>query len=422
MRVLMVGSGEAFHLEPLTRCLKLADPSCRVESHGLFRVQPDGRWIYLDESPVFDAVHQLEEQPREIVKAGRIARSSARPPRRKHLPLYLAGVRMIQQSVLWWRDARRFRKQFDQLLDGIDVIHLQGLGETHALRWVLGGVPKPIVASCWGSDIFRIQQPILTLAQRRIFERASAITVTGSESVGIILARYGRHLAPKIHNTYFNPDIGDYATGDREAASASVRERWNIPPDRLIVCIGHNGNPDGQHSGVIESLANLDRTARQRLFVLLPMTYGGDLAYRKQIERALGELAVDGMILEDYLSDAEMKAMRLATDVFVFAPVSDGFSSSVSQALAAGSVVILGSWLPYAMRRSAGFEYVEVDRASDAGRALGEVLRAWPEPQQTAISNRALSSEFFDPMHIGNTWHEVYESAVGRFRETGNAK
>ena len=111
------------------------------------------------------------------------------------------------------------------------------------------------------------------------------------------------------------------------------------------------------------------------------------------------------------MSNAEVARQRLASDLFVFAPISDAFAASVSQALLSGSVVICGSWLPYTARRRAGFQYWEIDAPSQLAETLRDILRRWPQPLADCAGNPALAKAFFDSERLGKQWYAAYADA-----------
>src|SRR5690606_20863873 len=110
-------------------------------------------------------------------------------------------------------------------------------------------------------------------------------------------------------------------------------------------------------------------------------------SHRKAVSTLVADSGVEGIVLEDFLSEDQMSQLRLATDILVYAPVSDAFSASVSQSLAAGNVVIVGAWLPYKTRQRAGFYYHEIDQVSLAGIALESVIENLPFEREKCEKN-----------------------------------
>lgn len=414
LRVLMVGKGYAYHVEPLAQCIKIACSKIQLEIQGLQETKTDGTRNYPKSSPVFDAVHQFPwsidgQRPKyKSLKKKAI--------KQKFQPIWMQCARLFFRSISFGKYLK-YDRYFASLISEVDVIHLQSLFYTPALRWLLSNRNIPIVASCLGSDVLRESNILRTLTQQQLLRLASAITVTGSEFKEIVLSKYGRELSSKIHETFFDPQIERFSNSSRTEASKRFRNCLSVPLGSFIVCIGHNGYPEGQHLDLIKSIAAIEKSKKDSLFFVVPMTYGASNDYQELVSQMLYEAGLFGIVLKEFLPEGELKDLRLATDILIYAPVSDAFSASVSQALAAGSAAILGSWLPYKARQRAGFEYWEIDTPAEAGQMLEHILESWPEAQFQSEPNRKLSAEFFSQERIGQQWINVYESAIQRFKE-----
>lgn len=417
LKVLMIGKGDACHLEPLARCIKRACPEIQLEVQGLRETTTDGARNYPKSSTVFDAVHQFPWS----VDGKRPKHKSPKKKPVKHTsklnPIWMQCAGFFCRSVFSGISSK-YARHFESLLNGVDVIHLQSLFHKPALRWLISNNPNiPIVASCWGSEVLRQGDLFRTLHQQQLLRFASAITMTGNEYKEVVLSKYGRKLLPKIYETFFNPQVEGFSDSNRSEASQRFQARWNVPTDRTIICVSHNGHLGGQHLDLIESIAKIDENKKDPLFFVAPMTYGASEEYQDLISSTLTEKGLSGIVLKEFLTEDELKDLRLATDILIYAPISDAFSVSVSQALAAGSVAILGSWLPYKTRRRAGFKYWEIDSPGEAGQMLNEILEDWPKAKLQSEPNRKLSAEFFCPERIGQQWIDVYKSAIQNFRK-----
>jgi len=417
LKVLMIGKGNAYHLEPLARCVKIACPEIQLEVQGLQETTTDGARSYPKSSTVFDAVHQFPwsvdgKRPKHKSQNKKLAKHTS-----KFHPIWMQCAGFFFRSVFSGISSK-YARHFESLLEGVDVIHLQSLFHTPALRWLLLNKPDiPIVVSCWGSEVLRQSDLFRTLHQQQLLRLASGITITGNEFKEVVLSKYGRDLLPKIHEAFFNPQVEGFSDSNRSEASQRFQARWNIPTDRTIICVSHNGLSGGQHLDLIESIVTIDKNKKDSLFFVVPMTYGAGSEYQDLISRTLSKKGLPGIVLKEFLTEDELKDLRLATDILIYAPVSDAFSASVSQALAAGSVAILGSWLPYKARRRAGFKYWEIDSPGEAGQMLNEILEDWPKAKLQSEPNRKLSAEFFCQERIGQQWINVYKSAIQNFRE-----
>ena len=417
LKILMIGKGDAFHLEPLGRCIKRACPEIRLEVQGLRETTIDGTWNYPKSSTVFDAVHQFPwsidgKRPKNKLPKKKPVKHAS-----KLNPIWMQCAGFFCRSVFSGISSK-YARYFESLLKGVDVIHLQSLFHKPALRWLLSkNLDVPIVASCWGSEVLRQNDLFRTLHQQQLLHIASAITMTGNEYEEVVLSKYGRELLPKIYETFFNPQVENFSCSNRSEASQRFQARWNIPMGRIIISVGHNGYLGGQHLDLIESIAEIDGSKKNSLFVVVPMTYGAGSEYQELISNTLHEKGLSGIVLKEFLTEDELSDLRLATDILIYAPESDAFSASVSQALAAGNAAILGSWLPYKARRRAGFKYWEIDSPGEAGRMLNKILNDWPRAKLQSEPNRKLSAEFFCQERIGQHWVNVYKKAIQNFRE-----
>jgi glycosyltransferase involved in cell wall biosynthesis len=242
-------------------------------------------------------------------------------------------------------------------------------------------------------------------------KKAAAITVTGPEFREIVLSKYGRDLDGRICNAFYSPCVEPYVEGDRVAARHRIDVFLGSRTDQKLVMIGHNGFSQNQHLKILSSLAHIPEKAREKWFLIIPMGYGSDEVYRSEVETRMKQIG-SGVVIHHFLSDEKLVDLRLATDVLIYTPISDAFSATVSQALAAGSTIILGSWLPYKLRLRAGFRYLEIDSPDEAGAALLEVVDAHESWQETCASNRQISRDFFDAIRVGTEWAQIYRKSM----------
>jgi len=297
-------------------------------------------------------------------------------------------------------------------LASIDIVHLQSLFPTAAYAWLLGGIRKPLVISCWGSDILRESDPSLTLGHLHLLNSAGAITTTGIENREVILAKYGRRLEARLYDTYFNPGI-----------QPLLNRLGSVPPryvrgceGKWRVCLGHNGFEQGNHRRLLASVAKLPESVKQHIELLIPMTYGATLSYREEIRRLARDAGCTFRLFDAFMPPEAMVALRRDTDILVFAAVSDGFSATVSQALAAASVVIVGAWLPYKTRRMTGFHYHEMHSPDDAGTVLATILHDWRSECDKAVANSSLAATLFAERRLGEGWLKAYQGALDSSR------
>jgi len=401
----MVGQNPIMYLEPLAEAIKSAEPEINLAIAGL--TEPTGRDVMEERSGVFDhyypELNPIRQDP-DVDAKNWLARIWKR-----------GKARILRRAAI-----REVATDFAKIRERVDLINVQGLFLNPIHRWLLHERELPYVVTCWGSDVLRTTKARTIAVQQRLLQGAGSVTVSTPELKESLLAKYGRALAPKVCQAFFfPPGVHSAGRAARPPARDSFRRRHQVDEDKIVVCVGHNGNPGGQHRELLESLRREGKAHREKLFVVLPMTYGGDPKYRSSVREVFEALGCEGVILEQYMSAEEIEELRLATDIFIYAPVSDAFSASVSEALAAGNVVLLGSWLPYNLRRRAGFRYWEFDTPESAGEVLVDVLNRWPKPARETESNRELSISFFTREKVGRGWTRAYQQALEAHRSAG---
>lgn len=309
-------------------------------------------------------------------------------------------------------NGNRIQSQLQQY----DLLHVQSIFSSRLLKLLmkLKNLP-PIVVSLWGSDVMRSSDMKLLTVQQKFLRRVDLITATGIEFKQIVLAKYGHDLAPKIRETYFSANFDLLsATVNLEKSKAKVwmAKKLGLAPNKHIVAVGHNGSPQNQHLEVIQQFASLSDGLKSQLQILVQMSYGGSSAYKMQVEQALASVGLSGVVSDEFFSNTEMPYLRKCVDVFIYTPISDAFSATVTQALTAGCIVVTGSWLPYSRRRRSGFRYWEVDEFAELPLMLEDLVTNLPRHQEHVAPNANLGLEFFDEQRLGRQWADVYREAI----------
>ncbi len=420
MRVLFVGSSSNAVIEPLAGCLRAADPDIHITTAGLTEPPNYARAQPREGSAISEVVRELD--PRVVFAQRRGGMTATSPS--GSAPASSAGRAQHLAKALYSRFGSVLTPYVRRSLRGVlegsyDLIHLHSLFRTPVHEALCGHRGTPLVVSCWGSDVFRTSEMRLLALQQRVLRRADAITASGPEFREVVLSKYGRDLGDRIHSTFFAPGLETVLGRDAAAGRRLFCDRHGLPGDRKILCVGHSGFPEGQHVDLIRGLEVLAPAHREGLQLVVPMTYGCGDDYRRAVATAAESAGFPATIVSEYMTDDQMAEMRCASDILLYAPTSDAFSASVSQALAVGTVCVVGSWLPYKTRHRAGFRFWEIDHPSDSGVVLAPLLERWEESLSECAVNRGLSVDFFDPERLGRGWLDAYEAAIDRFATVG---
>lgn len=424
--VVMLGMVNTSFLEPTAESIKFVNPELDLGVAGLFELKSKGGREIQQENEFFDRCYPSLSWDRIKRKAAvrkKVSRIVQFDPNQKSAEAKQRRVsndsKIIKRLVstplkiaFTYLKGRSLLNKTREIAAGYDLLHLIGIFMDSEGLVFLNQVGKPYVVTCVGSDILRTDDPVVLMNQRIVLNGAAAITVTNHELKEIVLAKYGRHLESKMHIAFFKQDVETLCSGDRAKAEIEFKAKHNIATNSLVVCVGHNGHFYNGHLEMLDSIAELPKATRERIHLVVPMTYGGTDDYREAVTLALDEVGLDSTLLFEYMDSAELESFRLATDILIHAPISDAFSGTVTQCLAAGSAVITGSWLPYSTRKRIGLKFWEIDERAQAGNTLGMLVDAWDELPAYKERNQKISAEFFGMQNIGKGWVSVYESAL----------
>ncbi len=244
---------------------------------------------------------------------------------------------------------RLFRKRIIRKYIGKDdVIDIQWCGFYYA-RYMkfLSRHNDKIIATPFGSDVLRANTSE-KLIQKEIFDNSKAI-VLGKNWTSEFLSYFPGN-EDKIHNNQFGSARYDFIMGMwSEDTKQSLREKYNIPEDKIVVTVGYSANPVQQHILFLDILEGVDSDIRHKLVLLFPLTYGIDKKsdYYQTLKNRIVSSDFDYILFENRLSDIELCESRIISDIMVNLQSTDTQASSIKEAFAARNVVLAGDWLPY---------------------------------------------------------------------------
>lgn len=140
---------------------------------------------------------------------------------------------------------------------------------------------------------------------------------------------------------------------------------FEIPADKITVCIGYNASSAQQHLNVIEQLKKLPREIKSKIFIIVPVAYGGSIRYLNIVEKELLDSGIDFRMLDSFYNPKEIAKLRVATDIFINAQKTDSLSASVLESYYAGSKIINARWLYYKEFYDLGLDFYTFNTFDD---------------------------------------------------------
>ena len=146
---------------------------------------------------------------------------------------------------------------------------------------------------------------------------------------------------------------------------------------------------------------------KNRIFIILPWTYGvDDNGYKSEIEKLLID-HYDYVFLTKRLSDEEIVALRMVTDVLIEVQKTDALNATMLETMYANGDVITGSWLQYQDIYDRGVKMYQVDSVGEVGAALNGLLEN-PSSRDDKQNNKRIIRELYLWRNFVEEWVKLY--------------
>ena len=216
---------------------------------------------------------------------------------------------------------------------------------------------KKIKITIWGSDFYRVDN-LRIKQQRALYQKVDIVQIETLQIANDFL-RVFPELKNKVRLAHFGIvqfDIIDNLL--QRGNSGFYRKMMKLPSDKIIIACGTNGSTGHQHHLILDALSELPARHRERLFLILPMTYGGTKGYIAEIRRKMDAMGMPGLILTSFLSLDELCKYRIVSDLLITIQKTDALASAIQEHLYAGGIIIAGDWLPYGTLSEMGVFYL----------------------------------------------------------------
>ena len=319
-----------------------------------------------------------------------------------------------------WRDIQRFINQawLDEntlkILNKYDIINIHYLSKDN-LR-VIAKVDKgvKVILSFWGSDLFSTDGCETFRIQSEAIERAEIITIHTDELRTILLSKYGWKLKTKVYTSIFGChdnrlNLIDQLKKDKVELS-KIKRKYNLPDECILIQIGYSGSATHNHIDAIAALNKLEMKSLDKEVVLIvPTTYNTDSKYSQLLDKTLAESKHRAVRINKYMTDIEVLALALLCDVFINVRDMDALNNSMMEALYAGSIVIVGAWLPYRILKRNGVIYWEVDRISEIATTIEKAYSSSDDIKKEVSGNKVVVRSQFTLNKNINKWIKYFE-------------
>jgi len=257
-----------------------------------------------------------------------------------------------------------------------DIINLHYVGYVDVLTvsFLKAVLKSKLILSYWGSDLLRTKGKVLRLIGPFV-KKADFITFDNDDLKDKFKATYKWADNTKSETVLLGTPILDIICEKREKKPLSrIKQEWEITEGKTIVAIGYSGIPQHQHLEVVDSISKLSSDIKEKIFMIFQMTYGGTEEYRKRVIEKAESSGCEYRVLTEFMSDEEVSDLRILTDIFVNAQVTDALSGSVCENLFAETVLINAEWLRYREFEENDFRYLEFKEINEVGKLVEDII------------------------------------------------
>ncbi|MBS5843763.1 MAG: glycosyltransferase [Clostridiales bacterium] len=241
-------------------------------------------------------------------------------------------------------------------------VHFVNKRKLSALR-VFRKYYKKSIVTFWGSDLLRKSDSELC-KMKKILNDAEYITVGSTQMKEFFIQKFDEINTEKLYVKRFGVNALNPIMRISESNNV-IRSRLDIPFNKIVITIGYNGSQEQNHFEVLASLENFANEIKNKIYFILPMTYGLEDSYYHKIETYLTDKGYDFKILTEYMDLSAIASLCAITDVFIHAQKTDALSASIQEYLCAGKLLINPKWIVYEELKQKNVFYWEYTNYSE---------------------------------------------------------
>lgn len=304
---------------------------------------------------------------------------------------------------------KRVLKKILNSIEKIDNVHIHFVKlDYFSLLKKYRSKIKNIVITFWGSDLLRL--PVRKYASlQRILCITDVIVAEPANMRNKIIEVFGTQFNSKYAYAIFGTAILDEIKFLKtNISSRQAKEYCNLPKDKIIITCGYNGKEAQQHDLILDAIDRCDRSLKKKLYLLFPVGYGYNDNYFSKIEKKLLDMNVDYKIDKKFYDKYEVSKLRLASDIFIHAQETDGFSSSVIEYIYADNILINASWINYPILDENNVYYMKFDSIDDLTRQLTNAVKMFADIQKKVSVSNGVLYEIRAWESVKKDWQKLY--------------
>ncbi len=265
---------------------------------------------------------------------------------------------------------------------------------------------KKIKINIWGSDFYRVDST--RREQQRLIYLITDIIQLPTQEIAKDFIKIYPEFESKIRISHFGImqlDLIDelLSKGNRE----QFKKELNIPTDKIILTCGTNGSKGHRHIMMLESIERLAPSVKEKLFLIIPMTYGGSASYIQTIKQRVENLGLPYLLLTSYLTFDDLCKFRIVSDITLTIQETDALASAIQEHIYTGEILIAGEWLPYQALNEFGVFYRATSMES-LTETISETVENSQELTKLCQGNSEKIAQFSSWSKVIKDWISIY--------------
>jgi hypothetical protein len=251
-------------------------------------------------------------------------------------------------------------KKLIQKVEGkYDVIHILYVSASYRYFW------NDLKLTVFGGDFYKSKW-YMNLLIAKMAKESSLISATNPSTLKAFCTKFNVS-SNNNRLVRFGLNILDEIDAVSHSDILNWKQRNGILPSEIILACGYNGSMNQNLLKIIESLKNVKSSLSS---VVLTLQLYENTAHVDQVITYLKESGLKFLLIRERLSDRELAVYRSSVDIMIQVQTTDSFSGAMQEHLYAGSTVITGSWLPYAVLDEKNITYIKVNEISEVGKEV----------------------------------------------------
>lgn len=238
----------------------------------------------------------------------------------------------------------------------------------------------------WGSDLLRKPRKRI-MREKKYLKNADGLIVGANSLKERIEQVYSYEISSKLFFIEFGMGEGDVIEEMKKNyyTKESARDELELPLDKIIITIGYNGSPQQNHILVIQALNELDNVNKNKILLLLPVSYGLDNDYLEQLTDELEEGQWAYRLFTEFMDSQQVIPLRYATDIFIHAQTTDAMSATILEYLYTNTLVFNPRRIRYKELTDRYIEYVEYLEEAELSKLVERAIseEAWLKVHNT---------------------------------------